>query len=129
MKMRAGVSKVKVDGIEYTLNEGDQIRYPVDLSATDYMLFLAKIAHGYAWLKRGSMCCTEFFLPKLILGETSDLMTYVGNAETLVNNMPKSSAAVGLQDRVNGPFLTVMIQFFKNEVSDPPIYEVVVGRT
>jgi hypothetical protein len=111
------------------LKSKEQIRLPIDFSAVELTRFLAKVAHCYALSKRGMDCCSEFFLPKIVLGHTDGASTYVGGAssEVIGKRLPGNELHA-LLDRRNGDFLTVYIQLFRLIGDPPPIYEVVVGR-
>lgn len=113
----------------YWLKRSEQLRLPINFSAVDLTRFLAKVAHCYALSKRGLACCTEFYLPKIILGHTEGAGTYVGgaNSELLGKRLPGNDLHALLARR-NGNFLTVYIQLFRQIGDPPPIHEIVVGR-
>jgi HNH endonuclease len=117
-----------LDGKRLTLKSKEQIRLPVDFSAIDLSRFLAKVAHCYAISRRGIQCCDEFFLPRIILGETDGAKTFVGGAssDVLGKRLPGNELHA-LMDRRNGKYLTVYVQLFRLIGDPPPIYEIVVG--
>ena len=95
---------------------------------SDFVRLLAKIAHGYAISRRGATCCSEFFLPPIILGNGDGALTYVGaESSMLVGPLLPTSGIHGLMDRIHGKFLSVYIQLFQRIGDPPPTYEVVVG--
>ncbi len=120
---------VTVEDSNYKLLPTDNIEYPVHFDAIDFCRFLAKIAHGYAISKRGINCCSEFFLPKIILGDGQDALTYIGGASSpFLSSKLNGNKLHALIDRINGPYLSVYIQLFRDKGDPPPIYEVIVGK-
>lgn len=122
-------SEVRVSGRRYRLRPDDKLTIPVNFDAGELCRFLAKVAHSYSILQRGLSACSEYFLPKIILGDAVGAMTYVGGSSSAV--LPKwlpDSRTHGLMDRVQGEFLSVYIQLFRHGGDPPPIYEVIVGR-
>ena len=118
-----------VDGKEIALQVDDKVEMPVNLDVADFTRFLAKVAHSYAISRRGSKACSEYFLPPIILGSGDGALTYVGEASSAILGplLPGSGLNV-LMDRVNGGYLSVYIQLFRDSGDPPPIYEAVVGR-
>jgi HNH endonuclease len=112
----------------YTI-PSDKVEIPINFDSVQLFRFLAKIAHGYAIFERGPNTCTEYFLPPIILGNIEGAMTYVGGtkSEILGKKLP-GNGIHALMDRINGNYLTVYIQLFRDDGDLPPIYEVVVGK-
>jgi hypothetical protein len=122
-------SVVSVDGMERRLQSWEELEIPVNFDAGQLCRFLAKIAHGVAISRRGLACCTEFYLPPIILGKTEGALTYVGGTTSpIIGNRLAGNGLNAVLDRVNGKFLTVYIQLFRDSGDPPPIYEVVVGH-
>lgn len=123
--------KAIIHGELRELAPGEKTEVPVNLDAGDVMRFLAKVAHAYAISRRGINACKKYYLPPYIIGKADGLMTYVGgNSSSFIGPYlpgPRGRLHV-LLDRVNGHFLTVYIQLFRDKGDPPPIYEVVVGR-
>jgi hypothetical protein len=120
---------VLMNGEPYKLALDEQLEIPINFDASELCRFLAKIAHSYAISKRGLHICEKYFLPEIVLGKVEGALTYVGCARSpfLVGKLP-GSGIHALMDRINGSFLTVYIQLFRDAGDPPPIYEVVVGR-
>lgn len=120
---------VQVGGKTHRLTPHEKLNIPVNFHAPDLCRFLAKVAHSYAIYRRGLAACTEYFLPRFVLGDEAGAMTYVGGASSSVlGNWLPGNGTHALLDRVQGPFLSVYIQLFRNGGDPPPIYEVIVGR-
>jgi hypothetical protein len=128
MKFLAPVDRVEVDGRLQLLGPKDKLTIPINYKAEDLCQFLAKVAHGYAISRRGPNACKKYFLPPIILGNLMGARTYIGEASSpfLEARLP-GGGVNGLLDRINGKYLTVYIQLFRDKASPPPIYEVVVG--
>ncbi len=127
--LAAQPSQVIKEGELYTLSSDEKLNIPINFEAADLCRFLAKVAHCYAISRRGLKACSNYFLPPLILGNVVGAQTYVGGASSpfLGPRLPGSTTHA-LLDRVNGPFLSVYIQMFRDAGDPPPIYEVVVGK-
>ena len=122
-------SVVKVNGIKKQLSPEEKIEIPLNMHAADMCRFLAKVAYGYAISRRGLGACREYFLPRIILGETDGAQTYIGGASPSVFGARLPGDRLhAMVDRLNGEFLSVYIQLFRARFGDEPIYEVVVGR-
>lgn len=120
---------VLIDGNSHQLLPDEKLEIPVNFDAGDLCRFLAKVAHGYAIHRRGLSAFEEFFLPEIILGKTQGALTFVGgNSSPFIGPRLFGSGINSLSDRVNGEFLTVYIQLFRDSGAPPPIYEIVVGR-
>jgi hypothetical protein len=119
---------VMQNGVRRDLLPLEKIEIPINISASDVIRFLAKVAHGYAWYRHGGESCIEYFLPAVILGSTAGALTYIGNANLqTIDRLPGSTSHAILDQSSNG-FLKVLIQLFRDAGDPPPIYEVVVGR-
>ena len=116
-------------GIAIQVGPNDRVEFPVNLDATDFVQFLAKIALGYAVSRRGLNALREIFVRDIILGNGNGALTYVGGdaSATATNTLP-AHGLHGLAERVRGDLLSVYIQLFRTAGSPMPIYEVVVGR-
>lgn len=122
-------SIVRIEHKIYRLSPSDRLNIPIDFNAGDLCRFLAKVAHGFAISRRGLDACSTYFLPPFILGELAGVMTYVGGAASpFIGSSLPGAGLHALMDRVNGDYLTVYIQLFRDGGDPPPIYEVVVGR-
>lgn len=117
-----------VEGQNYIMKPNDRITIPVDFSVDDFIRLLAKMAHGFAIHRRGLKACSEYFLPTIVRGDIKGALTYVGGTtlSVLQGRLP-GSGIHAFNDRVNGKFLSVDIQLFREKNQTPPIYEVVVG--
>lgn len=122
-------STVLVDGQARQLGPREQIEFPIEFDAADFVRLLAKVAHGYAIYRRGTAACSEYFLPKYILGTGEGLLTYVGRSSSaiIVDRLPDTGLHAML-DTVHDGYLSVYVQLFRDEGDLPPIYEVVVGK-
>lgn len=120
---------VEIDGQRHSIGPEERVEIPVNLDAADVTRFLAKVAHGYAISRRGLQACAEYYLSPIILGGGEGALTYIGNsAPSILGPRLPGSTLHALLDRVNGEYLTVLIQLFRDQGDPPPIYEVVVGR-
>jgi hypothetical protein len=120
---------VLIDGRVRLLESYEQIEFSVNLDARDLAQFLAKVAHGYAIYMRGLNACDEYFLPNHIIGSSEGLLTYVGSSSsTPLGSCLPGTEVNALLDRVQGEYLSVYIQLFRDGADQPPIYEVIVGR-
>jgi hypothetical protein len=118
-----------IDGQMRRLAQGDQIEFPVHFDAGDLARFLAKVAHGFAIFSKGELACSEYFLPSFILGTGHGALTYVGGASSLlVQSLLPPSGVNALVTRVQGNYLSVYVQLFRDAGEPPPVYEVLVGR-
>lgn len=122
-------SRVLVEGRMRLLQTNEQIEFPATFNASDLVRFLAKIAHCYAIYTRGINACSEYFLPKYILGSGEGALTYVGSSSSKIldKDIPGNSLHVML-DAKNGDYLSVFIQLFRDGGESPAIYEVIVGK-
>lgn len=122
-------NRVLIDGRMRFLQSNEQIEFPTTFVASDLVRFLAKIAHCYAIYSRGVNACTEYFLPKYILGNGDGALSYVGNSnsKTLDKVLPGNNLHSMLDVR-NGDYLSVFVQLFRDGGDPPPIYEVIVGK-
>jgi hypothetical protein len=122
-------SVVRIEGKLYRLSPLEKITIPVNFEAGELCRFLAKVAHGFAISRRGLEACSDYFLPPIILGEVAGAMTYVGGANSpIIGSLLPCTKIHALMDRINGQYLTVYIQLFRDGGDPPPIYEVVVGK-
>ncbi len=122
-------SVVRIDGKLHHLTPFEKLTIPVNFDAGELCRFLAKVAHGYAISRRGINACSEYFLPPIILGKVAGAMTYVGGTKSpIIGPLLSGTKIHVLMDRVNGQYLTVYIQLFRDGGDPPPIYEVVVGE-
>jgi len=122
-------SVVRIDGKLHHLTPFEKLTIPVNFDAGELCRFLAKVAHGYAISRRGMDACYKYFLPPIILGEVAGAMTYVGGTKNpIIGSLLPGTKIHALMDRVNGQYLTVYIQLFRDGGDPPPIYEVVVGE-
>jgi hypothetical protein len=122
---------VLYNGQSINIDARDQVEFMLtDFSAENFMQFLAKIAHSYFCKSEFIQDCSEYFLPKIILGDTADAMHYIGGVED--NYLLKTFQQIGyhrLQIAKHGPYFVVYIQLFAVDArwESQPIYEVVVG--
>lgn len=119
---------VIVEGHSRPLAADERVEIPVDIDAGDVVRFLSKVAHGFAIYERGMNACSEYFLPKIILGETRGALTYVG-VSNAARDVDGRSGAHAIWYAVEGRLFSVFIQLFRDAESQPPVYQVVVGRT
>jgi hypothetical protein len=118
-----------VDGRFRALQPGEQVEFPTRFFASDLARFLAKIAHCHAIYVRGPGACSEFFLPRYILGSGDGLLTYVGGASSaLLGPKLPGTSLHAILDRRQGDYLSVYVQLFRDVGDPPPIYEVIVGK-
>jgi hypothetical protein len=121
--------RVLIDGQMRPLVQGDRIEFPVNFDAGDLARFLAKVAHGYAIFSRGISACSEYLLPSYILGTGEGALTYVGGASSaLLESCLPRNGVNALVTRVQGNYLSVYVQLFRDSGEPPPVYEVLVGR-
>lgn len=121
--------RVLEGGVMRGLMPWEKIEYPINFDSHDVLRFVAKIAHAFTILKRGTQACEEYFLPPVILGKTDSALTYVGGCSTeLLKPKLPGSDLHAIFDRVIDQFLVVNVQLFRDAGDPPPIYEAVVGR-
>lgn len=122
-------NKVKVGLIERLLAPDERITIPINIDATDVCRFLAKVAHGYAIHRSGLDACEEYFLPRIILGDSKGALSYIGciDSKLLLHPLPEQGLHA-LMALTKGGFLVVYIQLFRTKANDQAIYEIVVGR-
>ncbi len=122
-------SSVYIHNKAYKLSGEDKLEIPVNFEAPNLCRFLAKVSHCYAISRRGMNACDEYYLQEIILGKIEGALTYVGGANSpIIGKRLPGSSVHSLMDRINGKFLTVYIQLFRDNGDSPPIYEVVVGK-
>jgi HNH endonuclease len=125
----AAPKEIVVDGKSIVLGPTEKVEIPTIFDAADLCRFLAKVAHGYAISRRGPEACSEYFLPKVILGDALGANTYVGGVSSpFIGPMLSGNGMHVMMDRVNGEYLSVYVQLFRDKGQPTPIYEVVVGR-
>lgn len=123
-------NRALIDGQVHNLTENDQIEFSTsNFSAVDFVRFLAKIAHCHVIHTRGIQACTEYFLPKYILGDGEGALTYVGGSSSKIldKDLP-GNGLHAMMDVKNVDFLSVFIQLFRDGGESTTIYEVVVGK-
>jgi HNH endonuclease len=108
----------------------DRIEFKTEEFTTEnFMSFLAKLAHSFAVKEKGKDCCKEYYLPTIILGDSTNCMVYIGSAAE--NFMFANVKRIGLHNLEITSFdsyLVVYIQLFSIEGWDKqPVYEVIVG--
>lgn len=87
---------------------------------------IAKICHAYAISVIG-LEGVEFFLPKLIRGESDHLAQFVGGVSNKTDELePPNDLAVGVQEIRSKPHLFARTTVFGNKRF--PTYETIVGR-
>jgi hypothetical protein len=121
-------TRVIVDGAERQIKSDEDIEYPIDLDASDFARFLAKVGLGYAIFELGLARFSELFLPNVVLGKGNGALTFVGNPSGLIQPPVIPDPPLhGLMLRREGSFCNVYVQLFKCKDDPPPIYQVVVG--
>jgi hypothetical protein len=122
-------TSVIVDGSNRPLRPGEDIEYPIDMDASDFVRFLAKVGLGYAIFERGLAAFSELFLPSVVLGSGKGALTFVGNPSGSIQPpVIREPPLHGLMLRREGSFCNVYVQLFKGKNDPPPIYQVVVGK-
>jgi hypothetical protein len=120
--------KVIVGGAERPLKSHEKIEYPINLDASDFARFLAKVGLGYAIFELGLAAFSELFLPNVVLGNGNGTLTFVGNPSRSIQPVVIPDPALhGLMLRREGSLCNVYVQLFKSKDDPPPIYQVVVG--
>src|SRR5438046_6371527 len=103
-------SSVLVDGQARRLEPQEQIEFPIAFDVADLVRLLAKVAHGYAIYRRGLGACSQYFLPKYILGNGEGLLTYVGGSSSpLVGPRLPEPGMHALLERGLGEYLSVYV--------------------
>lgn len=114
-----------INGNLYPLKKTDKIEIPINFNADDLFRFLAKIAHWYSYMYNQDIL-DEYYLPKIILGDTSTSMSYIWWAPEKYL-LPWNEIHAVASEIING-FLIVYIQLFRSWWNPPPVYKVVVWK-
>ncbi len=127
-----GPSKAYISGNEYKFDGSEKIENIINkFDSNNIFRFLAKIAHSYAIHIYGLSACNEYYLPKIILGNVTEAMQYIGNAPDEMQNLrlDKCDDFHSLKSEILDGHLCVYIQLFNvTNFTPTPIYQVVVGR-
>jgi hypothetical protein len=122
-------TSIIVDGAERPVKSDEDIEYPINLDASDFARFLAKVGLGYAIFELGLMAFSELFLPNVVLGNGNGALTFIGSPSVSIQPPVIPDPPLhGLMLRREGSLCHVYVQLFKGENDPPPIYQVVVGR-
>jgi hypothetical protein len=125
--------KVYIGEHEYKLTGTEKIEYSITKFDSDNIFrFLAKIAHSYTIYTFGYNACKKYYLQKMVQGDLTEAMIYIGNAEEEIQNtrLDKTDSFHSLKIEIDKGYVCVLIQLFNvSDLSPTPIYKVIVGES